>query len=110
MLAAGVRAFGKAIDDIPSLGRTQEVQYLSQVFAQMRDEIEKTNRALLESERLATIGACQLCFSRPAALSRVSLRECRVLASPTVPANERAELYEEIRLAVNGTTDMLTRC
>jgi signal transduction histidine kinase len=29
------------------------------------------------------------------------------LASPTVPANERAELYEEIRLAVNGTTDML---
>jgi len=29
------------------------------------------------------------------------------LASPTLPSSERAELYEEIRLAVNGTTDML---
>jgi signal transduction histidine kinase len=29
------------------------------------------------------------------------------LASPSLPSSERAELYEEIRLAVNGTTDML---
>ncbi len=29
------------------------------------------------------------------------------LASPALPANERQELFEEIRLAVNGTTDML---
>jgi signal transduction histidine kinase len=29
------------------------------------------------------------------------------LASATLPSSERAELFEEIRLAVNGTTDML---
>ena len=29
------------------------------------------------------------------------------LHRPTLPSSERAELYEEIRLAVNGTTDML---
>jgi signal transduction histidine kinase len=29
------------------------------------------------------------------------------LASPSLPSAERAELFEEIRLAVNGTTDLL---
>jgi len=29
------------------------------------------------------------------------------LASPVLPASERAELYEEIRLAIDGTTEML---
>jgi signal transduction histidine kinase len=57
LLATGVQAFGKGDPRylLPS-GGTQEVGYLSHVFAEMRDEIQKKNHALVESERLATIG------------------------------------------------------
>ena len=108
-LAAGVRAFGEGDSEhsLPA-GGTQEVRYLSHVFAQMRDEIEKTNRALLESERLATIGRMASSVSHDLRHYLAAVyANAEFLASPVLPANERAELYEEIRLAVNGTTDML---
>src|SRR6201988_3688878 len=56
-LSKGVRAFGRGDSEyrIPRRG-TQEVRQLSKAFARMRDEIQRANRALLESERLATIG------------------------------------------------------
>jgi signal transduction histidine kinase len=109
MLAAGVRAFGEGDrhHSLPTNG-TREVQYLSRVFAQMRDEIEMTNRALLESERLATIGRMASSVSHDLRHYLASVyANAEFLASPSLPAGERAELYEEIRLAVNGTTDML---
>lgn len=109
MLAAGVRAFGEG-DRQHSLpaGGTQEVRYLSRVFAEMRDEIEKTNRALLEAERLATIGRMASSVSHDLRHYLAAVyANAEFLASPALPASERAELYEEIRLAVNGTTDML---
>jgi signal transduction histidine kinase len=109
MLAAGVRAFGEGDRQhaLPADG-TQEVRYLSSVFAQMRDEIEKTNRALLEAERLATIGRMASSVSHDLRHYLAAVyANAEFLSSPTLPANERAELYEEIRLAVNGTTDML---
>ena len=109
LLAAGVRAFGEGDrqHSLPADG-TQEVRYLSRVFAQMRDEIEKTNRALLESERLATIGRMASSVSHDLRHYLASVyANAEFLASPTLPSSERAELYEEIRLAVNGTTDML---
>jgi signal transduction histidine kinase len=109
MLAAGVRAFGEGDrhHSLPTNG-TQEVQYLSRVFAQMRNEIEMTNRALLESERLATIGRMASSVSHDLRHYLASVyANAEFLASPSLPASERAELYEEIRLAVNGTTDML---
>ena len=109
MLAAGVRAFGEGDRQhaLPADG-TQEVRYLSGVFAQMRDEIEKTNRALLEAERLATIGRMASSVSHDLRHYLAAIyANAEFLASPSLPSNERAELYEEIRLAVNGTTDML---
>jgi len=56
-LAAGVRAFGSGDSAhlLPYRG-TREVRDLSASFSKMRQEIQQTNRALLESERLATIG------------------------------------------------------
>jgi len=109
MLAAGVRAFGEGDrQHLLPVGGTQEVQYLSSVFAQMRDEIEKKNRALLESERLATIGRMASSVSHDLRHYLASVyANAEFLASPTLPAGERGELYEEIRTAVNGTTDML---
>src|SRR5580658_10160563 len=107
--AAGVHAFGEGDGEysLPS-GGTEEVRYLSRVFAQMRDGIEKTNRALLESERLATIGRMASSVSHDLRHYLAAVyANAEFLASPTLPASERAELYEEIRIAVNGTTDML---
>ncbi|RZU42346.1 ATP-binding protein [Edaphobacter modestus] len=108
-LATGVRAFGEGNPrySLPRDG-TQEVRYLSHVFAQMRDEIQKTNRALLESERLATIGRMASSVSHDLRHYLAAVyANAEFLASPLLPSNERAELFEEIRLAVNGTTDML---
>ena len=109
LLAAGVRAFGEGDRQhwLPADG-TQEVRYLSRVFAQMRDEIQKKNRALLESERLATIGRMASSVSHDLRHYLAAVyANAEFLASPVLPASERAEMFEEIRLAVNGTTDML---
>jgi signal transduction histidine kinase len=108
-LATGVQAFGEGDPQhlLPS-GGTQEVRYLSRVFAEMRDEIQKKNRALVESERLATIGRMASSVSHDLRHYLAAVyANAEFLASPMLPANERAELFDEIRLAVNGTTDML---
>jgi signal transduction histidine kinase len=109
LLAAGVRAFGEGDQRhlLPTNG-TQEVRYLSRVFEQMRDEIQKTNSALLESERLATIGRMASSVSHDLRHYLAAVyANAEFLASPTLPSSERMELYEEIRSAVNGTTDVL---
>jgi signal transduction histidine kinase len=109
LLATGVRAFGEGDPKhlLPS-GGTQEVRYLSHVFSEMRDEIQKKNRALVESERLATIGRMASSVSHDLRHYLAAVyANAEFLASPVLPANERAELFDEIRLAVNGTTDML---
>jgi signal transduction histidine kinase len=109
LLTAGVRAFGAGdlSHSLPADG-TQEVRYLSSVFAQMRDEIQKTHRALLESERLATIGRMASSVSHDLRHYLAAVyANAEFLASPSLPSTERMELFEEIRLAVNGTTDLL---
>jgi signal transduction histidine kinase len=109
LLATGVQAFGEGDPKhlLPS-GGTQEVRYLSRVFAEMRDEIQKKNRALVDSERLATIGRMASSVSHDLRHYLAAVyANAEFLASPALPANERAELFDEIRLAVNGTTDML---
>lgn len=108
-LATGVRAFGQGDPkyQLPA-GGTQEVRYLSSVFAQMRDEIQRKSRALLESERLATIGRMASSVSHDLRHYLAAVyANAEFLASPILPAAERTELFEEIRVAVNGTTDML---
>jgi signal transduction histidine kinase len=108
-LAAGVKAFasGDREYSLPS-GGPREVRYLSAVLADMRDEIQKKNRALLESERLATIGRMASSVSHDLRHYLAAVyANAEFLASPSLPASERAELFEEIRLAVIGTTDML---
>jgi signal transduction histidine kinase len=109
VLTTGVRAFGAGDSKyvLPS-GGTQEVRYLSRAFAQMRDEIQRKSRALLESERLATIGRMASSVSHDLRHYLAAVyANAEFLASPMLPGNERAELFEEIRVAVNGTTDML---
>lgn len=108
-LASGVRAFasGNSTHLLPYRG-TREVRELSAAFARMRREILQANHALLESERLATIGRMAGSVSHDLRHYLAAIyANSEFLASDSVPKAERDEVLAEIRNAVNGTTEML---
>jgi signal transduction histidine kinase len=108
-LAAGVRAFasGDSAHLLPYRG-TREVRELSTAFARMRKEILQANQAVLESERLATIGRMAGSVSHDLRHYLAAIyANAEFLASDRVPLAERNEILAEIRNAVEGTTEML---
>lgn len=108
-LAAGVRAFGSGDSShlLPYRG-TREVRELSAAFARMRREILKTNQALVESERLATIGRMAGSVSHDLRHYLAAIyANSEFLASDQIPSADRNEVLAEIRNAVDGTTEML---
>lgn len=108
-LSHGVRAFGLGDSSyrIPTNG-TQEVRQLSEAFGSMRDEIQEKNRALIESERLATIGRMASSVSHDLRHYLAAVyANSEFLASGRLSAAERNEIFGEIRAAVLGTTDMI---
>jgi signal transduction histidine kinase len=108
-LASGVRAFG--VGDSAHLlprGGTREVRELSLAFAGMRDEIMLTNQALLESERLATIGRMASSVSHDLRHYLASVyANSEFLASSPLSEHERNEILSDIRTAVHGTTELI---
>jgi len=108
-LATGVRAFagGDTAHILPYRG-TREVRELSAAFARMRREIVRANQALLESERLATIGRMASSVSHDLRhyLSAIYANS-EFLASDNMPQSDRNEVLAEIRTAVDGTAEML---
>lgn len=108
-LSKGVRAFGRGDSEyrVPRRG-TQEVRQLSKAFSRMRDEIQRANRALLESERLATIGRMASSVSHDLRHYLAAIyANAEFLASDRFSSKERAEIFSDIRTAVHGTTDMI---
>ncbi len=108
-LATGVRAFavGDSAHLLPYRG-TREVRELSTAFARMRRETLQANQAVLESERLATIGRMAGSVSHDLRHYLAAIyANAEFLASGTVPPAERNEVLSEIRNAVDGTTEML---
>jgi signal transduction histidine kinase len=108
-LATGVRAFGEGDSShlLPS-GGTREVRELSLAFARMRDEILRTNQALLESERLATIGRMASSVSHDLRHYLASVyANSEFLASSPLSEAERNEILSDIRTAVHGTTELI---
>lgn len=108
-LATGVRAFGVGDSShlLPSDG-TREVRELSLAFAKMRDEILRTNHALLESERLATIGRMASSVSHDLRHYLASVyANSEFLASSPLSQQERTEILADIRIAVHGTTELI---
>jgi signal transduction histidine kinase len=108
-LATGVRAFGvgDSAHLLPS-GGTREVRELSLAFAKMRDEILRTNHALLESERLATIGRMASSVSHDLRHYLASVyANSEFLASSPLSEQERTEILGDIRTAVHGTTELI---
>lgn len=108
-LSRSVRAFGMGDSGhrIPVHG-TQEVRQLSDAFAGMRDEIQEKSRALLESERLATIGLMASSVSHDLRHYLAAVyANSEFLASGRLSEEERNEIFGDIRAAVHGTTDMI---
>jgi signal transduction histidine kinase len=108
-LAAGVRAFGEGDTDheVPQYG-TREVRELSTAFAGMRSEIKQANQALLEAERLATIGRMASSVSHDLRHYLAAIyANAEFLLSDQFSSVERAEIFADIRAAVHGTTDMI---
>ena len=109
LLAKSVRAFGKGDSgySLPKNG-TEEVRELSTAFARMRKQIQETNRALLESERLATIGRMASSISHDLRHYLAAVyANAEFLASSRLSEEERNELFTEIRMAVHGTTELI---
>ena len=108
-LSCSVVAFGvgDGAVEIPRYG-TQEVRQLSTAFAGMRQEIQQKNRALLEAERLATIGRMASSVSHDLRHYLAAIyANSEFLASRRLSDQERAEIFADVRTAVNGTTDMI---
>jgi signal transduction histidine kinase len=108
-LAKSVRAFGTGNSESPlPLRGTREVRELSVAFAAMQEEILQTNRALLESERLATIGRMASSVSHDLRHYLAAVyANAEFLASAKLSEAERAELFNDIRMAVLGTTELI---
>jgi signal transduction histidine kinase len=109
MLAEGVRAFGSG-DTSPPLPEngTTEVRELSAAFSGMRNEILATNRALLDAERLATIGRMSSSVSHDLRHYLAAVyANAEFLSSPRLSAKERQELFTDIQVAVHGATELL---
>src|SRR6185312_10906043 len=108
-LSGSVRAFGlgDVKHRVPRHG-PQEVRELSTAFSGMRNEIQKANQAVLESERLATIGRMASSVSHDLRHYLAAIyANSEFLFSDRFSAKERAEIFADIRAAVNGTTDMI---
>jgi signal transduction histidine kinase len=108
-LSKSVRAFGMGDVNhrIPRYG-TEEVLELSRAFARMRNEIQQANRALLESERLATIGRMASSVSHDFRHYLATIyANAEFLVGDKISPKDRAEIFADIRTAVLGTTDMI---
>jgi signal transduction histidine kinase len=108
-LVAGVRALGKSDFNYPLARRGKdEVAELTMAFERMRAHLQKSQRELLDSERLATIGRMASSISHDLRhLLSAIVSNSEFLVDPRRPNSEREELYEEIRTAVNQMNDLI---
>ncbi|KAA6460332.1 HAMP domain-containing protein [Acidobacteria bacterium AB60] len=108
-LAQGVKAFGLGDPKhrLPENG-TREVLELSDAFGRMRDEIQASHRALLDAERLATIGSMASSVSHDLRHYLAAVfANAEFLSSSKLNPQERGELLSDIQVAVDGATELL---
>lgn len=108
-LVLGARALGAGNFDYPFQNKgATEIQELSTAFDRMRLRLQKSQQELLASERLATIGRMASSISHDLRhyLSAV-YANAEFLGYETVTPAERAELLAEVRLGVDGMTELI---
>ncbi len=108
-LVQGVRAlemgdFGYVLDAPGG----DEVAELTRAFSRMRDSLLQTQQELLEAERLATIGRMASSISHDLRHSLAAIvANAEFLCESRLSPEQREELYQEVRIAVNQMTDLI---
>ncbi len=108
-LVAGVRALGKG-DFTYALDAHggDEVAEVTGAFNRMRASLRKTQQELLEAERLATIGRMASSISHDLRHSLAAIvANAEFLCESKLSSDQREELYQEVRVAVNQMTDLI---
>lgn len=109
-LVAGVRALEKGDFSYPTIEArsNDEVSELTVAFDRMRSTLQETQRELLSSERLATIGRMASTISHDLRHPLTAiLAYAEFLSEGNLSASRRQNFYEEIRLAVNRMTEQV---
>jgi signal transduction histidine kinase len=109
VLVNGVRALGKGDYEYPIAVRGKdEVAEVTAAFLRMRSSLQETQRRLLESERLATIGQMASSISHDLRHSLATvMANAEFLSESNRSKAERDELYHEVLIAVNQMTDLI---
>jgi signal transduction histidine kinase len=108
-LVAGVRALeqGDYAYPLPSQGG-DEVAEVTGTFDRMRKNLQKTQRELLDAERLATIGRMASSISHDLRHSLAAvIANAEFLCESNLTPGQREDLYAEIRIAVNQMTELI---
>jgi signal transduction histidine kinase len=108
-LVAGVRALehGDYTYRLDEHG-SDEVAELTRTFNRMRSSLLQTQRELIDSERLATIGRMASSISHDLRHSLAAIvANAEFLCESRLSGEQREELYQEIRVAVNQMTDLI---
>jgi signal transduction histidine kinase len=108
-LVQGVRALARGDFTFPvTTTGGDEVAEVSEAFDRMRGNLLKTQRNLLESERLATIGRMASSISHDLRHSLAAIvANAEFLCEAGLTPDQREELYQEVRIAVNQMTDLI---
>jgi signal transduction histidine kinase len=109
LLVGGTRALAKGNFEYQlSEGGAEEVRELSRSFEHMRVELRRTQRELLDAERLATIGRMASSISHDLRHHLSAMyANAEFMSDPKIDNTERQELLREVNAAVHSMTDLL---
>ncbi len=108
-LVAGVRALEHGDYAYPLEVRGgDEVAEVTGTFDRMRTSLQRTQRELLDAERLATIGRMASSISHDLRHSLAAvIANAEFLCESNLTPGQREDLYAEIRIAVHQMTDLI---
>ncbi|MCU1250203.1 MAG: integral rane sensor signal transduction histidine kinase [Edaphobacter sp.] len=108
-LVGGTRALAQGNFDYQlSEDGAEEIRELSRAFERMRIQLQRTQRELLDSERLATIGRMASSISHDLRHYLSAMyANAEFMSDGNISQPEREELMVEVQTAVQGMTDLL---
>lgn len=108
-LVEGVRALGKGDFSYPlDVAGSDELAEVTASFIRMRDSLQETQRQLLETERLATIGRMASSISHDMRHQLTAIMaNSEFLCERNLEAEQAEEFYQEIRAAVGQMADLI---
>lgn len=108
-LVEGVRALEQGDYAYPLEARGgDEVAEVTVTFDRMRTSLQRTQRELLDAERLATIGRMASSISHDLRHSLAAvIANAEFLCESKLTPGQREDLYAEIRVAVDQMTDLI---